>query len=45
MLIKHHGQQSLLIVGDLAARDNEAIKQRQTQNKHKTGGEENEKGK
>lgn len=45
VLIKHHVQQSLLIVGDLAARDNDAIKQRhtlkQTQNRRK----ENEKGK
>jgi len=30
VLIKHHGQQSLLIVGGLAAHDNEAVKQRQT---------------
>ena len=30
MLIKHHGQRSLLIVGCLAAHDNEAIKQKQT---------------
>jgi len=39
VLIKHHGQQSLLIVGVLATRDNDAIKQRQalkqTQNRRK----------
>jgi len=33
VLIKHHRQQSLLMVEGLATRDNEVIKQKQTQNR------------
>jgi len=45
VLIKHHGQQSLLIVGGLATRDNDAIKQRQTLKQTQNRRKRNEKGK